>query len=188
MRRGEGSQCAKVCADERHFTIRTPSPRRSAATLSLWERVAREGGAHFARARDIDGAADLFDHPVDALTHLCVREAQFQIAVRLDQSAPGGVSRALIGVVDAVEFDRQAEFETAEVGDEARQRDPPPELAILDPPPAQDFPKHRFGARVFGAQPPRKSHKTLGHGAIVRPSCKTATPPAGRGLNRGSQP
>ena len=186
MRRGEGSQCAKVCADERHFTIRTPSPRRSAATLSLWERVARECGAHFARARDIDGAADLFDHPVDALAHLCVRKAQFQIAVRLDQRAPGGVARALIGVVDAVEFDRQAEFETAEVGDETRERNLPPELAVLDPPAAQDFPQQRLCARVFGAQPPRKSNQTLRHGAIVRPSCETAIPPAGRGRHQGS--
>lgn len=115
----------------------------------------RKGRPRRSSARDIRSAPNLLNHPIETLFHLVVGESQFQIAMRLDSPRSHGVCKRLLGVMLAVEFDRQAEAVATEIDDIAGDGRLPSEFQSVEPRAAQLAPEDLLWARAVAAQSAR---------------------------------
>lgn len=155
------------CSDmARTFSCLTPHPTpRRGATFSLWEKEShteivvywekdRSLSASFQSrqrrsgpptAGDVRRAADFLQNPVEPFFHFVVREPQLEIAVAFDRFSTLRVGKRLIGMMLAVELDRQTEVVAAEVDDVSGDRRLPAKFQAVEPRTAQFAPENGFG-------------------------------------------
>ena len=149
---------------------RNPSPRCSAATLSLWERIETrcsvDAWIRIARhpcSRDISRAQDFPHDPVQPRLHLVVGEPQFEIAVPLDRVASFAVGDRPQRMMWAVDLDREAEGKAGEIGDESCNRNLTAEFQAREPRTAQNVPQRVFRRGGCAAQFSRDGRQAVGH-------------------------
>jgi hypothetical protein len=114
-------------------------------------------------ARDLRFCAALFclqaqklvnriEHFVHVAEHPIVPESKNSIAARVQKRSAGFIFRQLIRVLTSIEFDDDAPFDRAEVGDVSANRMLTPEFDVPNPAAAKVSPQDSFGIGLFTAQ------------------------------------
>ncbi len=141
---------------------------------------AGQGRSRRAGARNIRGAKDFLQRPIQSFFHLVIGEAQFQITVAFDHSAAGGVRKRLIRMMAAVEFDGESVAVAAEVCDISRNRNLTAKLEPMETRGAQFAPEYFLGTRAFASQSARDGNVLARHLSIKSQNSIAGNPSPGR--------
>ena len=174
-RRGEGRGEGAASARFGGIPHRT-SPRRHS----------RQGFVSFSRpgeglvgASVEDFSSDRFEDAFEVFDHVVVPEADNRVAIRLDPSRALPVGRAF-GMLAAVEFDDEPEFDAGKIGDVSADRELSSEFCAFDLARAEALPEFIFDRRGVASQFAGDGRQFLFqcHNPLTQPS-----PRRGEGFN-----
>jgi hypothetical protein len=104
-------------------------------------------------ARIAEKFIDRSQNLLNILKYLIVPEAENSIASRLQERRANFILLRKFGVLAAIEFDDEASFDRAEVGEVGSNRVLTPEFHLAHPAASQMAPQNSFGVGLLVAQP-----------------------------------
>lgn len=102
-----------------------------------------------------EGLIDCIEHFVHVCKHLTVPESKNSIVPRLQKRSANFIFLRKFRVLGAIQFNNEASFCRAEIGEVRPDRMLTPELYVPHPAASQMSPQHSFGVGLFSPQPPR---------------------------------
>jgi hypothetical protein len=169
---GEGQKGAEngIVNRARNSTLNKDPHLRSSPLKGEGQRGAENGIVNRARFRILRGLSassprslsrtaeklvDCVKHFLHIREHLIVPESKHAVSVRIQKRSANFIFLRKLGVLSAIQFDNEASFDRAEVGEVRTNRMLTAELGVAHPAAAQMSPQDSFRVGLFAPQPPR---------------------------------